>query len=161
MELEQDQENSNYVKILIKFYSEIMEQDMVETLWAIKVNEAEGIYKLDNIPFYAPLLASEDLVLALYDPTEDRLVYQRTLKDSGNSTIHVVIFDENVDLHSLCDEFFDLGCQYEGVNEQYFAMEVPKSIDYKPVKARLDQLELQGTISYAESCLSELHFEQL
>ncbi len=157
----EEETDGNFVKIVFQFYSELFEQDMVETLWAIIVDVENGVYKLDNIPFYVPLLASEDVVYAEFDENENCLIYRKTLEDSGNSTIHVVMFDENVDINTICDEFFDLECLYEGVNESYFAMEVPKTINYVAIKARLDQLETQGTIGYSESCLSELHFAQL
>lgn len=157
----EEETDGNFVKILFKFYSDLFEQDMVETLWAVKVDVEKGLYKLDNIPFYVPLLASEDIIYAEFDASEDRLVYVKTIEDSGNSTIHVVMLDENVDINTICDEFFDLECMYEGVNESYFAMEVPKTVNYVAIKARLDQLETQGTIGYSESCLSELHFAQL
>lgn len=150
-------DSEKHVKILFRFYSELFEEEMVETLWALKIDEELGLYQIDNIPFYVPLLASEDIVYAEHDSLEDRLVYRKTIKDSGNSTIHVVMLDENVDINTICDEFFDLECSYEGVNESYFAMEVPKTVNYKPIKERLEQLELQGQIGYAESCLSELH----
>ena len=50
-----------YEKILFRFYSNILEEWSVETMWAEIIDAANGLYKLDNIPFYAPLLASEDI----------------------------------------------------------------------------------------------------
>ena len=103
-----EEPDGNFVKIVFQFYSELFEQDMVETLWAIIVDVENGVYKLDNIPFYVPLLASEDVVYAEFDENENCLIYRKTLEDSGNSTIHVVMLDENVDINTICDEFFDM-----------------------------------------------------
>lgn len=162
MELPNDlKEDINYVKVEVNFFSDLLEQQMVETLWAIPVDSKNGIYQLDNIPFYAPLLSSGDWIFAKQDNENSRLLYQHTIKESGNSTIHVVILDEKMELHSICDEFYDLGCSFEGCNESYFALEVAKEVHYKQIKDYLEQLEAQGKIGYSESCLSEWHYNQL
>jgi hypothetical protein len=36
-------------------------------------------------------------------------------------------------------------------------MEIPVTVDYIPVKRKLDELEKAKIIDYAESCLSEKH----
>ncbi|MCB0425183.1 MAG: DUF4265 domain-containing protein, partial [Mangrovimonas sp.] len=58
------------VKILLRYYSSLLEEETVETLWANVVDEAKGHYKIDNIPFHGPLLASDDIVWAEYDDVE-------------------------------------------------------------------------------------------
>lgn len=147
----------NYVKILFRFYSGILEEWTVETMWAETVNANEGLYKLDNIPFYAPLIASDDIVFAEYDDTEKMLTYRHTVEYSGNSTVHIVIMDKSVEINSVRDIFKEMGCVSERVNAGYFAMEVPSNVDYKPIKQKLDELENKEIIGYAESCLSKQH----
>jgi hypothetical protein len=66
----EEETDGNFVKIVFQFYSELFEQDMVETLWATIVDVENGVYKLDNIPFYVPLLASEDIIYAEFDENE-------------------------------------------------------------------------------------------
>ena len=56
--------DNNYVKILFRFYSDVLEEETVETMWATIVDKENGLYKIDNIPFYVPLLASDDIVFA-------------------------------------------------------------------------------------------------
>jgi len=146
-----------YVKILFRFYSNLLERWTVETLWAFIVDADKGLYKIDNIPFYVPLVASDDIVFAEYDEDEERLIYRKTIEYSGNSTIHVVIMDEKTDINSVRDVFKTLGCVSERVDDNYFAMEVPASISYDSIKYRLEELEKNGIIGYAESCLSNLH----
>ncbi len=58
------------VKILFRFYSELLEQDMVETMWADIINANLGHYKLDSIPFYVPFIATDDMVLLNIDGEE-------------------------------------------------------------------------------------------
>lgn len=43
------------------------------------------------------------------------------------------------------------------VNEGYFSMEIPSNVDYKNIKKKLDELENQETIGYAEPCLADGH----
>ena len=54
-----------------------------------------------------------------------------------------------------------MNCTSEGLNERYFSMEVLKSIHYKMIQSRLEELEKEGVIEYSEPCLSEKHRQDL
>src|SRR5688572_16715838 len=95
------------VKILFRFFSNVLDEWTVETLWADTVDADKGIYKLDSIPFYAPV-ASDDF--AEFDETEERLTYRETVEHSGNSTVQVVLLDTSKDINNIRDTFKDLGC---------------------------------------------------
>ena len=151
------QENDNHVKILFRFYSDILNEWTVETMWAFLVDRDKGLYKLDSIPFYAPLVASDDIVFAEYDDTEQMVTYRKTVEHSGNSTVQVVIMDKTKDINSMRDIFNDLGCISERVNDGYFSMEVLHETVYTQIKQKLTDLEEQGIIGYAEPYLSEKH----
>lgn len=150
-------QQDNAVKILFRYYSNVLEQDTVETMWATIVDKDKGLYKLDNIPFYGPLVASDDIVFAEYDDTEEMLTYRRTVEHSGNSIIQVVLMDKSKDIENIRKIFEELDCISEKVNDGYFAMEVLFDKDYKPIKQKLTELEDEGTIGYAEPFLSEKH----
>lgn len=152
MTLEKD-----YVKILFRFHSDIFDEVMVETMHAIIIDKTKGHYQLDNIPFYAPLVASDDIVYAEYDEHEKMLTYRKTIQFSGNSTVQIVVVDDSIDINSIRDFFEKLGCLSERVDDNYFSMEVPSSIDYKPIKKELELLEKEEKIGYAEPCLAEGH----
>lgn len=145
------------VKILFHFYSNIFDEEMVETMWATIVDKNNGLYKIDNIPFYAPLVASDDIVYAEYDEQRQMLTYRNTVEFSGNSTIQVVLMDKTTDINSLRKLFEELGCIAEKVNDGYFSMEIPAKVDYKNIKQKLAEFEQSGTIGYAEPCLSDQH----
>lgn len=149
--------DDNYVKILFRFHSDIFDEEMVETMWATVVDRDNGLYKLDNIPFYAPLIASDDIVFAEFDDYEQMLTYRRTENYSGNSTVQIVLMDKSKDINSIRETFEKLGCVSEKVNEGYFSMEVPVMVDFKPVKLKLDEMEANEIIGYAEPCLSNDH----
>lgn len=151
-----EHKNKELVKIVFNFYSNILEEWTVETMWAQVMDKDKGLYRLDNIPFYASV-ASDDIVYAEYDETEERLTYRETVEYSGNSTIQVVILKESIVANDIRDLFHSLGCLTEKVNEGYFVVEVPAKISYTPIKQKLSELQSDGTIDYAEPCLSSKH----
>lgn len=145
------------VKILFQFHSDIFDEKMVETMWATIIDKDKGFYKLDNIPFYAPLVASDDIVFAEFDEQQQMLTYRKTVEFSGNSTVQIVLIDKSKDVNSIRQIFEKLGCVSEKVNEGYFSMEIPALVDYKLIKQKLDDLELNEIIGYAEPCLADQH----
>jgi hypothetical protein len=149
--------SDNRFKVLFRFYSDLFDEEMVETMWATSVDAEKGLYKLDNIPFYAPSVASGDIVFAEFDDAEEMLTYRSTKEHWGNSTIQVALMDKSIEINEIREIFAKLGCVSEKVNEGYFSMEIPFSVDYKKIKYELDQLEEKETIGYAESSLSEKH----
>ena len=148
---------SEQVKILFNFHSDIFDEQMVETVWADKVDQEKGFYKIDNIPFYIPLVASEDIVFAEFDETEQMLSYRKTIEYSGRTVVQVVIMDKTFETNTIRDIFFKLGCESEKANEGYFSMEIPANLDYKPIKKELDRMENTEIIGYAEPTISDKH----
>ena len=150
-------ELSDSVKILFRFYSDVLDEHTVETMWATVVDKNKGLYKIDNIPFYAPLIACDDIVFAEYDDDEQMLTYRKTIEYSGNSTVWVVIMDETTNKEDIRKIFETMGCESEGLNNKYFAMEIPEKVDYKLIKQKLEELEQKGIVGYSEPCLSNTH----
>jgi len=150
-------QDDNYVKILFRFYSNILDEETVEVMWATIVDNDNGLYKLDSIPFYATSIASDDIIFAEYDEQEQMLTYRDTIEYSGNSTIQVVLLDTTKDINQIRDIFHEMGCTSAKVNDSYFSMEIPSSLDYKNIKKKLNEFEINETISYAEPCLAEGH----
>jgi len=153
--------NDNSVKILFRYYSSVLDDWTVETMWADIVDADKGLYKLDSIPFYGPLVASDDIIFAEYDEDEETLTYRETIENSGNSIVTVVIMDKTCDVNTIRDIFKDMDCLSERVNDAYFSMEILADKNYKPIKQKLTELEDEGIIGYAEPCLSDNHREQI
>ncbi len=147
-------------KIIFRFYSDVFEREMTETLWAQKVDEAQDLYRIDSIPYYVPLIATEDVVRATYNAMEEGLLYKETVQPSGNSTIQVIRQNEETPLLDIRRKFAELGCVSVEVNEDFFVLEVPLNINYAVVKELLDDLEAAEEIEYAEPSLSDVHREQ-
>ncbi|WP_242926268.1 DUF4265 domain-containing protein [Pontibacter vulgaris] len=147
-------------EIIFRFFSELFDQEMEEALWAVVVDKEKGHYKIDSLPFYAPLVATNDIVHATFDTDENKLVYKETVEYSGNSIVHVVIDDETKKIDDIRDIFTHLGCVSEALNEHYFSLEIPFNADYAIIKKELDALEDAETIEYAEPSLSDIHKKQ-
>lgn len=147
----------NSVKILFRFYSNILDQQTSETMWAEIIDKEKGYYKLDNIPFYAPLISSDDIVFAEYDESESFLTYRKTIKYSGNSTVHIILLNDSCQINDIRKIFEDLNCISERYNDKYFALEIPFNIDYLPIKNKLEAMENDEILSYAETSLSNKH----
>lgn len=144
-------------KVLFKYYSDLLEDTVVETMWAEIIDLEKGIYKLDNIPFFGPLIATDDLFFAEFDETEQKLMYRKTIESFGNSILQVVILEKGFDKEIIIERLKTLNCLSESLNETLFAVEVTKEIDYSIVKALLSEYESEEIIEFAEPCLSEKH----
>lgn len=148
----------NHVKILFRFYSDFLEEETVETMWATIVGNDKGLYKLDNIPFYAQLVASGDTVFAEYDEKEKMLTFREIIEYSGNSTIQVVIMDNSKDINTF-QNGTDLG--YDEIytyiydkNDSLIEKKQPSftiAILYKDGKL----LEEKKTYSYGQATLTK------
>lgn len=147
------------VRVLFRYFSTLLDEMTAETMWAIKIDERNGIYQLDNIPFFGPLIAPGDEFSAIYDEDEQILVYRETVVPSGNSIVQIVIIQEGYDLEILRKEFSQMGCASEANGDVFFAMEIPYDVDYAVIVEKLQEFEERGILEYAEPCLSEKHAE--
>lgn len=144
-------------KILVRYYSNALEEETVETLWTKIIDAEKGLYKIDNIPFYGPEFSCGDIVFAEYDNYEEHLMYRKVIEPSGNSTIQIIVMDENLKVQNLRAEFKNLGCESEGIGSTYFVMEILFEKNYKEIFRRLTELENKGTIAFAEPVISDKH----
>jgi len=150
-----------HAKILFRYHSDILDEEVVETMWSEIIDSEKGIYKLDNIPFYGPLIARGDIFYAKYDENEGGIVYKETIAISGNSIIQVVILKENFDKEIIREKLELMDCLSEGLNEKYFVVEIKKDVDYAAVKHLLNEYYELEIIDFAEPCLSKKHGDDL
>ena len=149
--------HDTHIKILFRYFSNVLDKWMVETMWAEIVSANKGHYRVANIPFYGPPVASGDVVFAEYDEEEKMLVYRETVEYSGNSIITAVMMDTKKDINDIRSIFNGLGCLSESFGDGYFSMEVLAIQDYTPIKQKLSELRDKGIIDYAETYLSGRH----
>jgi len=152
-----DPEPNKTTKILFRVHSELMDQDVEEIIGAETIDLEMGKFRIQDIPFYTPNLATDDIVHAEYDIDEEMLIYRETLIPSGNSTVWVVVTDETIPIEEIQEIFLELGCDSEEVSEHFFAMEIKATTNYFRIRDKLISLKSEGRIDYAESCLSIDH----
>ena len=150
-------EKETHKKILFRYYSDLLEDTVVETMWAEIIDLEKGYFKLDNIPFFGPLIATEDIFFAEYDEKEERLTYRETIETSGNSIVQVIIIEKGFDKEIIREKLKEINCESEGMNETLFAVEVTKEVDYSFVRSILDEYTELSVIDYGEPCLSDKH----
>lgn len=102
----------------------------VESVWAVRT--ADGMYRIDNIPFYIEGIALNDVVHAKR-ADDGVLKFDSIASTAGHSTLRVVFFDV-----SIQDEFYKkieaLGCKWEGAYEpSLIAIDIPPSSDLSAV----------------------------
>ena len=144
-------------KILFRYYSDLLEDTVVETMWGEIIDLEKGYFKLDNIPFFGPLIATDDIFFAEFDEVEQTLVYRETIEISGNSIVQVVILEKGFDKEIIREKLKDINCESEGMNETLFAVEITREVDYFVVKSILNEYVELSVIDFAEPCLSEKH----
>ena len=144
-------------EILFRSYNPILEQEVAEAIWADVVNQEMGYYRLCSIPLYTLEIASGDVVEAAWDDEEVMLTYRGVVTPSGNSTVWVVVVDDDTDIEVIRNVFFELGCVSEAMSNRYFAMEVKADTNYLQIKDMLNTFKSQRLIDYAEPCLSPVH----
>jgi hypothetical protein len=150
-------EKETHKKILFRYYSDLLEDTVVETMWAEIIDLEKGIFKLDNIPFFGPLIATDDIFFAEFDEKEEKLTYRETIETSGNSIVQVVIIEKGFDKELIREKLKEINCESEGMNETLFAIEVTKEVDYSFVRSILDEYMELSVIDYGEPCLSDKH----
>lgn len=123
-----------------------------ETVWVQQVGEN---YKIDNIPFYAPNLALNDLISVEND--EGTLYFDELIEASGHSTVQVIFFKAG-EAERVLKSIEQLSCQWEGmIGQPYFAVDIPPNINYKKVRQLLDVEFDNKILDFKEASLSENH----
>jgi hypothetical protein len=141
-------------KVRFEFYNDVLDRQEVETMWADIVDEAKGIYKLDNIPFFVTSFACGDIVKAkkIDDgfPTVIKLV-----EESGNSTINITFLsNEQPNKSDILKNLNDLGVDYEGMESLlpgYYSLNIPQRVNYLAVREFLSSKE--DVLDFREACI--------
>jgi hypothetical protein len=135
-------------KILLTYKDE-QGNYQVESVWATKQG---NYYEINNIPFFAPNIALNDLVSAEEDAGV--LYFNKMIKPSQHSTIQLIIFRKE-DLMQVGKELENFGCTWEGSNiKTLISVDIPKDVSYSIVKKYLDKGEKENQWSYKEACLA-------
>ena len=120
-----------------------------ESLWARKVNS--DILEIDNIPFYAKGVSSEDLVRV--EVVGGRSEFREVLKPSGNSVLRLYIFDKEK-VASVRSRLRSMGVESELSDILHLiALEIPRSQNARPVLSFLQEGKEDGAWDIQEGVL--------
>ncbi|MBE8724703.1 DUF4265 domain-containing protein [Flavobacterium hungaricum] len=150
-------EQETHKKILFKYFSDYLDEVVSETMWAEIIDLEKGLFKLDNIPFFGPLIATDDIFYAEYDETEGKFMHKKTIQNSGNSIVQIAVLEKDFDIEIIREQLKEINCVSEALNTTFFAAEIVKDVDYSQVRSLLSEYEAQEIIEFAEPCLSEKH----
>lgn len=143
------------VKIVLRY--EDGDDVHVETPWAKQVGD--NLYELDNLPWYAYGVSCGDVVEAI--PAEDGLPeFRRVVRKSGNRTLRVILkppANESTDSKAILARLVVMGCDYEGMNHSYVAVNIPPTANFGDVCAFLT--DTGQTWEHADPTYEQLHPE--
>lgn len=122
-----------------------------ESIWALPLGDDQ--FEIRNTPFHAYGLNFLDVVLATSDAADRKPEVRSIVRRSGHRTLRV-FFAKETSLHERAGwlaRLSPLGVTYEGMNERFFALDVPPHGDYAAVRSSLDEWEKNGILCY-ETC---------
>jgi hypothetical protein len=136
----------------IFFVQKINEAEFeTESLWCTKVGD---YYVIDNIPFIAKRVSLGDTIKAEYDKDDKAYYFDDFIDVSGNSTVRIYFEDESI-IEEVREQLKKYGCESEAfLARKLVAVNIPKAVNYKPVKDYLEKGEDNGLWTYEESCLA-------
>lgn len=121
-----------------------------ETLNATRLGD--GLFRIENAPFFVPNLSFNDVVRASSTDVEDQYAFEEVVNASDFTSLSIIILDQSMDT-LLMDLLRGLDCVIEfGEFGAYrvLAVAVPAATDYEGLRQQLQSLEDQGLLSFAE-----------
>lgn len=116
---------------LVKFAFDLKEDEFlnaVERVWAEPLGSDQ--YQLRNIPFFVRGFSHQDVVTAIPQDGELRVV--GVARRGGHSTYRIFlekpVMQKDPDFSSMWTPLGDLGCTYEGATASIFAVDVPPEV---------------------------------
>lgn len=124
----------------------------IERLWCNDLGN--NLFSVDNIPFIVKSVALGDIITIEFDKEEGEYYFESFVEASGNSTVRLY-FDDSVKIEDIRMELKKFGCESEVfLQRKIVAVDIPKTVSYKPVKDYLDNGEADKLWEYEEACLS-------
>jgi hypothetical protein len=144
-------EDENYKKISFELEQDEngYPPDRWENLWAYETEQ--GLYSVDNIPFYVKGISSGDVVSAESDG--EQLIFKKLVRPSPNSVVRLYVSDAGA-VQAARDSFRALGCESELSNlPKLVAVEIPGNVSFDPVGNLLAEGAASGRWEYQEGVL--------
>ena len=142
---------SNAVEFISLIYK-VDEEYKIERVRGIKDGD---FYQIKEVPLFSSNLALDDIVSV--EREGEHLFFEKVIKPSGHSVIHVAILKPNVSTDILASlRLYEIAI-YAVKNNIYLALDIPPRVAYRSIKKYLDnQLQL-GNLEYQEASISTEH----
>ena len=146
--------------IAVTYHSDILGEEVTETLWALPVEGQEDIYQVNNIPYYGAEFSADDFVYAKWNEELQTLEYTGVAEHSGNSTVMVLLTKKAPHVDELTAAVRELGGETETLNEQFFVVNILHDTNYFPIFSYLAAMEKDKMIQFAEPVISKKHRDE-
>jgi hypothetical protein len=124
----------------------------VESMRAKKVSN--GVYKIQNIPFYSKEVCLDDIV-TINCGYDGEAVFENIKKKSKNSTIRVIFFDKGDEKQDdIVGRLSAMGCSWES-EKRFFAVNIPKNTDLNAVLNYLETFNGMEIFDYEYGLLRQ------
>lgn len=133
-------------KITVVYYD--LEGNLSEEILSGNLTTS-GNFLIQEIPLFAPNLALGDIVSV--ESEDGNLFFERLIKASGNTTIHIIILDELPD--DLLGQITKNGGAIRKWNNSYLSVNIPPFKYDIDLKNMLNYYESMNILSYKEACL--------
>jgi len=121
-----------------------------EGLWARPLSD--GLFQIDNVPFFAKGIAYGDIVSASAEQKELR--FREVVRPSGHHTLRLIIYDEG-EVSSVIALLKNMGCAVERSHiPGLVSVDVPPDVSLAVLRPVLDEGEAQERWGYEEACLA-------
>jgi hypothetical protein len=108
---------------------------------------------VDNIPFIAKRISLGDVIKAEFDDDENIYYFEDFVASSGNTTVRIFSYKSEL-MDSIRDKLSNMGCESEVLSARnIIAVNIPKEVNYSPIRAFLENGEQREDWTYEESCL--------
>ena len=95
-----------------------------------------------------------DTIKAEYDEEDKVYYFDDFVEVSGNTTVRLYVNDISA-IEIIRKQLNEFGCESEAfLTRKILSVNIPKEIDYKPIKMFLENGEQTGSWQYEESCLA-------
>jgi len=134
-----ESEDANYVKVVVELAKSDWYSYATESLWATSIKK--GVFRIENIPFYAYGISYQDLVTVR--SSSKMLLFNELYQRCGHSTYRIF-------LSETCswDEFemawkplAALGCSYEQATKRLMSVDIPPAANIYQAYALLEKGE--------------------
>ena len=140
----------DYVRIVFKLEKDEDDYPPVdyERLWARP--RGNGLFEIDNVPFFARDISVGDIVTAR--EVRGEWMFTDVVQPSGSSTLRAIIFD-GTQVQGIRDQLREMGCSTELNGSKLISVDIPAQVDLHAVRGWLLRQEEAGVLEFEDACI--------